>query len=582
MTKKYDPLITARERYGIALENQRSKFTKFNDFDYIFHSRLEKADPNIPSRVFNPILWSFIDTIMSRMLAKKPVIAYKPREETDKEQAELFSELFSYWFDRAGAFPILSDFIKQALIYGTSVLKVDWYSSPKRIVKSFEIDPETGEAMFDEMSGAYMVKQDEVTDYDDPRIQNVNIYDFFFDPNATTIDDAQWVIHQYYTTVAELRAINGANPEPIYKEAVLKELEKYEADGAKSEAESYESTRRTAAGYDNRDNTRGRGRVKIWEMWENNKLCVIADENYVLREGENPFWHGMKPFIRYIDSSNTLEFYGKGEIEPVEKLVHWLNTNINQRVTNINQILSPVWKSRGSGADDSELQFIPNNIIHVTDMNDVEILRQNDVTATSFQEQATIIETIQRALGVTDYTQGLATPGNTKAEVEIKTAQSNARFSAKLMNFEEMALKPLGQMVYMLYQQYVVREKIVRIVGTEGERFIRLTPADLSGRFDVVPESGSTLETDQEQIFRKSLNLAMFLQGKPHINQIEVDKKVVEDSGEKDPEKFFIQQPQGGVDEFGNPIGAIPGLTGGGPPEATGSPEETLGVGQIL
>lgn len=581
MKEKYDAVAVAAERYGVALENQRSKFDKFNDFDYIFHSRLKHYDPNVPSKVFNPIVWSFVETIISRMLAKKPVIAYKPREREDNDQAELLSELFDYWYSKSGAFPVLADYIKQALIYGTGIIKVDWHSTPKRIVKSYQTDPMTGEALFDEMTGEFMVQEEEVTDYDDPRIQNVNIYDFFFDPNATSMDDAEWVIHQYYSTVSELESANSGLEEPIYSTKALKELRDIAESKPRSDQEAYNSERRAATGYTNTDHSRNKNRIKIWEMWSRNKdgikLCVIADEYLVLREGPSPYWHDNFPFIRYIDSSNMLEFYGKGEIEPVEKMLHALNTLINQRMTNTNQILSPVWKARGL-VDDTELQFIPNSIIHLTDMNDVEILKQVDVTGSSFQEQGIITETIQRALGVTDYVQGVQTPGQTKAEVEIKTAQANARFSTKLMMFEEMALKRLGEIVYALYQQYIVKEKIVRVTGTKGERFIRMTPADLVGRFDVIPESGSTLETDQEAEFRKQFNLAAYLDTKPFINQVENTKRLIELSGDKDPESLFLQQDGPGI----NPVGPLQGFGPEGPPISIGQPQDELGVGQVL
>ncbi|MBA2706129.1 MAG: hypothetical protein H0U60_20025 [Blastocatellia bacterium] len=579
MSKKYDAIAVASERYGLAIENQRPKFDKFNDFDYIFHSRLKKYDPNVASKVFNPIIWSFIETIISRLLAKKPIIAYKPRERDDEGQSDILSELFSYWFDKSSAWGNLADFIKQALIYGTGILKVDWYTSPERTVKSYVTDEVTGEAYLDE-NGEFIVEETTVTDYDDPRIQNVNIYDFFFDPNATSVDDAEWVIHQYYSTVSELEAANQNEEKPVYDKKSLKELRDYADGKPRSDQEAYENERRAASGYTNTDHTRGKGRVKIWEMWSRDndgiKLCVIADEYLVLREGPSPYWHDKFPFIRFIDSSNTLEFYGKGEIEPVEKMVHALNTLMNQRITNLNQILSPVWKARGN-VDDTELQFIPNSIIHLNDMNDVDILRQNDVTGSSFQEQGVIIEQIQRALGVTDYTQGLQTPGQTKAEVEIKTAQANARFSTKLLNFEEMALKRLGEIVYSLYQQYITSEKIVRVTGTKGERFVRVTPADLVGRYDVIPESGSTLETDEEAKFRKAFNLAGYLDTKPFINQIENTKRVIELSGEKDPESLFLKG-----DENAGAIGQLQGLGLDGAPIPTGQPQGDLGVGEIL
>lgn len=566
---KTDYIGDIQAKYNSALENQRDKFDKFNDYEYIFHSKLKKADPNIPSKVFNPIVWSFIETIVTRMLAKKPTVTFKPREHADEEQSELWSALFDYWLTKSGAIQKLNEMVKQALIYGTSIIKVGWKTSKPRKVNSYVTDPMTGEAVVDPMTGQFQATSTEVVDYDDPYIENVNIYDFFFDPRANDIDSADWVIYQYRTTIEALMEI------PHYDKKAIKKL----TTANDPSNEQYEDIRRQAAGYNNLPKTKD-GEIVIWEYTEDDKVCVVANGETILYEGTNPYWHGKKGFIRFVDSLNPLDFYGKGEIEPVEKMVHALNTLINQRITNTSQILNPPWLAKPS-VDDTELQFVPNSIIHVNDLNDVKMMEQRDVTASSFQEQQIIVETIQRTLGVTDYVQGVQTPGQTAAEVEVKTSQANARFAYKLQMFEDMVIRELGEMVYKLYQQFITSEKIIRILGEDGERLIRLTPADLSGMFDVIPEPGSTLEIDEEKEAQKFLTLYQLMLGKPYIKQMEMDKKAFKELGESDPEKYFLteeelyaQQQQ----QLATAVGAISGLAGGNPTEAPGQAQTGQGL----
>lgn len=558
---KTDYIGDIQAKYNAALENQREKFDKFNDYEYIFHSKLKKYDPNIPSKVFNPIVWSFIETIVTRMLAKKPTVTFKPREMSDEVQGELWSSLFDYWLSKAGAIQKLNEMVKQALIYGTAIIKVGWRTAKPRKVNSYVTDPMTGEAVVDPMTGQFATEVTEVVDYDDPYIENVNIYDFFFDPAANDIDTAEWVIYQYKTT------IDALNEVPHYDKKAIKKL----ITTNNPSNEQYEEARRQAAGYTNLPKTK-EGEILIWEYTEDDKVCVVANGDTILYEGANPFWHGKKGFIRYVDSLNPLDFYGKGEIEPVEKMIHALNTLINQRITNTSQILNPPWLAKPN-VDDSELQFVPNSIIHVNDLQDVKMMEQRDVTASSFQEQQIIVETIQRTLGVTDYVQGVQTPGQTAAEVEVKTSQANARFAYKLQMFEDMVIRELGEMVYKLYQQFITTEKIIRILGEEGEELIRLTPKDLSGMFDVIPEPGSTLEIDEEKDAQKFLTLYQLMQGKPYIKQDEMDKKAFKELGEQDPDKYFYteeemyaQQQQ----QLADAAGAISSAIGGGQAEAVG------------
>lgn len=584
-----DILATVKERFSAATDNQRNRFDKFNDFDYVYHSRLKKYDPNVPSRIFNPIVWSFIETIVTRMLAKSPEIEFKPRERSDDNTAKVASDLFSYWFDKTEAYPVIVEWVKNALIYGTGILKVDWYTSQPRTVKQYQLD-QMGQPMMDE-NGQFIYNETMVQDCDDPRIQNVNLYDFFFDKNATSIDNAQWVIHQYNMTIDELMEENRqANKygKVVYNRNKLADLKASKLSDNKTVSNQYENERRNATGWGNNEEDTTVNRVKIWEMWENNRVVMVADEQFVIRDEENPYWHGRKPFIRLVDSILPSEFYGKGEIEPVEKLIHALNTTQNQRIVNVNRILSPTWEATDR-VDDDELQFIDNGIIHVTELKrDVDMFQMPNVTGTSVQEQQLIIETIQRALGVTDYVQGLSTPGQTAAEVQVKTSQANARFSHKVQIFEEIGLKRLGELVYKLYQQFITREKVIRITGAEGEKYIPVTPADLVGEYDVIPVSESTLNVDQQGEFSKFLNLFQILsplfqrtvqtpmgpQSTGFVDEQEMVKELLSRSGEKDPQRFFLKEENGTGQVSGDVSGVEQGQAGQG--QEVTSPEAAL------
>lgn len=533
-----------KNRYQIAVEAQRTKFDKFNDFDYIYHSKLKKSDPSIPSKVFNPIVWAFVETIITRMVAKTPTIAYKPREESDKIQANIFTDLFSYWFDKTNAFSTIVSWIKDALIYGTGVVKIDWYKSKPRKVKGYEYDA-TGEPVIGE-DGNYIVNEQEIVDNDDVRIQNINIYDFFIDPNATSIKDANWVIYQYKTTVSELENY------PIYSKSALKRIKQAKTSSKGTQLRDvYESRRKEAVGLNsNLLNDTSVDSILCWEMWTKDRLVVVADGQELLYDDEQPYWHGEKPFISIVDSIVPHEFWGKGEIEPVEKLLHALNTIQNQRIVNVNRILSPMWEAT-SRVDDSELQYEDNGIIHVQNLkSDVDVISIPNVTGTALQETNILIETIQRALGVTDLVQGLNTPGATAQEVALKTEQANARFAHKVKVFEETGLKTLGELFYKLCQQYMTANQVIRIVGSDGEKYQQVSPADLTGDFDVVPEADSTLASDNNADFQKYMNLFMVLQqyfgqqtpmGQTPgiINEQEAIKELLNKSGVKDPERFI-------------------------------------------
>lgn len=581
-------LDIVKSRIATARENQRVKFTKFNDFDFIYHSKLKKYDPMVASKVFNPILWSFIETIVTRLMAKTPTITYKPRENSDDIQSQIMSDLFRYWFDKSGAYGRIVAWIKDALVYGTGIIKIDWLSKPPRIVKSYVLDQDGNPILGKD--GQYQIQETPVIDYDDPRIKNVNIYDFFYDPAGDDIDSCSWVGYQYITSIDELESENSLAKElgkSLYNTSALKRLRVSKI----SNDDIFNNQRRSATGMSiQTEDDKTIDRVKIWEMWEDNHLTIVGNEEEVLYDGDNPYWHGKKPFVKLVDSIVSQEFYGKGEIEPVEKQLHALNTIQNQRITNVNRILSPMWKAKNA-VDDDELQFVDNGIIHITDIDDANIFVMPNVTQSAVEEQSMATEVIQRALGVTDYVQGLQTPGQTAAEVETKTAQANARFAHKVKILEETGLKRLGELIYQLYQQFITKDKVIRIVGPDGEQFAKVGAADISGEYDVIPESDSTLQTDQKNEFQKFLNLFQILQpyfqhtvptatGTAQVGTLDENefiKRLIEKSGEKDTEKFTAQQQIMGGMNGGQQNPTIPGQLPGGGGEPTGPQPQGIG-----
>lgn len=553
-------LEIVKSRIATARENQRVKFGKFNDFDFIYHSKLKKYDPMVASKVFNPILWSFIETIVTRLMAKTPVIAYKPRENSDKIQSQIMSDLFKYWFDKSSAYSKIVSWIKDSLIYGTGIIKVDWLTQKPRMVKSYVLDPEGNPILGQD--GQFQTEETPVVDNDDPRIKSINIYDFYYDPAGDDIDSCKWVAYQYKANIDDLIAEEEGNKlsgKSFYNMSALKRLK---VGNANSDNE-YNDQRRTATGMGQlTEEDKTLNKCIISEMWEDNHLTVMGNDDEELYDGDNPYWHGKKPFIKLVDSIVPQEFYGKGEIEPVEKQLHALNTVQNQRIVNVNRILSPMWKAKNA-VDDDELQFIDNGIVHITDVDDANIFTMPNVTQSSVQEQNLATETIQRALGVTDFVQGITTPSTTAAEVETKTSQANARFAHKVKILEETGLKRLGELVYQLYQQFITKDKVIKVIGPQGEMFARVSAGDITGEYDVEPESDSTLQTDQNAEFTKFLNLFQIAQ--PYfkktvptatgtaevgiLDEKEFIDRLIQKSGEKDTDRFYsqnnIQQNQG-------------------------------------
>jgi hypothetical protein len=507
-----------KTRISLGIRNTKEKFKTFSDCDEVFLGSGKTQFTN--SKIYNPYSWANIETIVPRMVAQKPIVEYKPREEMDNFSSEIHTALFKYWWDKDAAFEKVVSWIKNALIYGTGVAKIYWKTIEKEVT-SYELGPD-GKPLIDE-SGEFITNKETIPYFDDPCLEVVNMYDFFLDPEAQNIQDAQWVIHRYYKSLDELEQAG------YYKN--LKRLKRYIS--SKIEKSPEETERKELAFGHSGEYDETVDNIEIWEMWDKDGLTVMAAGEVVIREQENPFWHGKKPFISLNDSIVPQEFYGKGEIEPVIKLQHALNTVQNQIIDNRTQVLMNMWKITGENVDESELIYRPNGVIHLSnEYEKVEPIIPPDLTGNAQKDVSLIKSDIQQALGIYDYTKGAETGANkTATGIGLVQEAANARFKHKIQLLEE-AIKEVGEMVLALYQQFITDEKVIRVVGKKGEEFIRVLPKDIAGEYDCVPEAGSTLMVDKDKEREEIMNLYAIFSTQPFENlKMEMMKKMLEKFG---------------------------------------------------
>lgn len=502
----------------MGIRNTKNKFEIFNNCDTVYHGSGKQQFTN--SKIYNPYSWANVETIVPRMVAQRPRVEYTPREPQDEGTCEVHTALFEYWWAKDQAFEKVVSWIKNALIYGTGVAKVYWKTTTKEVT-SYEYGPD-GLPLLDE-NDEFVTNTEEITDFDDPTLEVVNVYDFFLDPEATDIQNAEWAIHRYYKSLAELEEAG------YYKN--LKRLKRY-VDSKIDKSPEETSRHELAFGYRG-DHDETVDKIEIWEMWDRDGLTVMAAGEVVIREQSTPFWHGKKPFISLKDSIVPHEFYGKGEIEPIIKLQHALNTIQNQIIDNRTQVLMNMWKVTGENVDESELIYRPNGVVHLSNESEkVDPIVPPDLTGNAQKDLSLVKADIQQALGISDYTKGSESGVNkTATGINLIQEASNARFAHKIQLLEE-AIKELGEFVLALYQQYITEAKVIRVVGKKGEEFVKVIPQEIAGNYDCKPEAGSTTPVDKQREREDIMNLYAIFSPEPYENlKFELKRKILEKFG---------------------------------------------------
>jgi hypothetical protein len=457
-------------RFKKALDFQAPNFVKFNEYYKLYRGVFDQGEQAYRGRanLFVPYVYATIETIMPRLVGSRPKVQAIPREPKDIPQADVVTKLLEYQWDMMDMKSKLKDWVRQALMYGVGVVKLTW---------SFK-------GQFGQV------------EEDQPKAEIVDLFDFFIDPDASSLETADYVIHRTY------RHLNELKDNPNYN--VPRELE------AQVTSDQYKVQRDAIMGL-SKPNDKDKKKVELLEYWgkydinrdgiDEECLIVMANRTHVIRVEENPYDHSKKPFIAIQDTQLPQEFWAIGEIEPLSSLQYELNDVRNQRMDNVTLILNRMWKvAKGADVDEADLVSQAGGIVHAGDINGIEVIETPDVTSSAYNEETLIKNDMQQASGVTDYTKGMGGSnvrgqqgmGNeTATGIMLLQEAGNARFRYKLDNIED-ALREFGKQLISLDQQFIDTQQVVRIVGESGIQWKTVAPKEIKGEFDIVVEAGST------------------------------------------------------------------------------------------
>lgn len=504
LAKKYlDPI---HERMNLQEEMYRS----FIDQNNYPHS----------ARVFDPRVFRVIETVTPRMVSNEPAGSFYPTEEGDELTTQILNALIKYDWRRADMFPKQVNFIKSMLIFGTAFGRTYWDFREKE--KTQMVAKNVNGRLVWTPKNKEKIK---VTEFDGPNFEVLNIYDCFPDPNATNLHNMRWFIYRTFKTIKELRNENDARGAEYWKH--LDELEqaieekskqgKSKKGGVKPQDIQYREHRRIMLGtqeYIGQDESNPE--ITILIRYTREGWCFYAPEyaglgdfNGIIREVENPYFHGDLPIIYGVDYPYPGELYGMGEIEPIDRVQRAINATLNQRLDNVQLTLRSMWKvQKGKGVDMHTLISAPGNIVTTDDMNAVEPISIPDVTGPTFiQTMNYLTSALQNGSGITDYTVGLNSGANTSNEtatgVRLIQQEANAQFKLKMQLYNHMVIERIANQWKDLRIQYTTEAQKLRITGDDIKDLrekTKLSRIDMDGN-PIVPgdlETKAKLEISSE------------------------------------------------------------------------------------
>lgn len=488
-----------RKAYNDSKSFQENYFDKFRKFYDLYRGVQTNKHYFGRANLFVPESFTAIETIHARMMRAFNGVRVKPQSGDDVEAAEHMGHLLDYQTRIYNFKQSLKDCAKDALIYGTGVLKAGW-----------------------------IFKEDGKRDH--PIIQTVDIADYFFDPDAVNRAEARWEIHRTYMTKEEIML----NPE---YDVPVEFKNRKQSQGNRNDDSTLKQSRREAQGVSSK--TPQGDKFEVIEYWglfaededdeRSEYKITVVDNDFVVEIVENPYKELFKdgvvdealvrPFIIMKDVDVPQEFYGIGEIEPIERLQEELNDTRNQRMDNVTMILDRMWAVLdGANVDENELVMRAGGVVHMAIPNGVTPLPVADVTQSSYQEEQLIKEDIQKALGMPEVATGSlqGAQGETATTILALQETANIRFDVKISNFAD-AVRHAYSLIMAYNQKWLDKKVSVRIENEEGFEFPEIDKESIKGKLDMDVQ----MDTQMNKIVRRqeAFQLYGLLASNPLINQ---------------------------------------------------------------
>jgi len=513
-----------------------------------YKEALEEGDTR--SNLFIPYSFHIIQTqtpkIVNALINTRPFVQTVamgvPSEEREAKSKKM-NMLLDYQFQMRIRFvPFMNDVVTSTLIFGTAITRQGWEYKEK--LKRFRVP----NAVYGVRTGDYEEISKRIVVKDDPYARLVPLKDFFFDPLAVTIDEARYVGELEYMDYNELVDLQKSQGVEF---AHMKEIKE-----SVGKRQSKETTQLSLIG-GSTPNRAVQKELEVHTYFTDDWHLIIVNKEFVALSEMNPYYHGKKPYARFVNNPVPGEFYGISEMEVTEDLQEELNTTRNQRIDNTSFLINKMFTIlRGANVDPAQLRSRAGGFVEVDDHNDIEELKFSDVTASAYKEEEQVKDDMDLVSGVHDTERGTTTQRReTATTMNILASAGGERFKLKVALIAYGGVHELVQQVIQLDQQYVTEEKEVVILGSDGATTNDVVNIeDIMGQFDIIGVGSAVEPSINKDIQQANITqLYSLLKDNPLIIQDKLLKSIFEVFGFKNvtqyvkPEPLPPPQQEGGI-----------------------------------
>lgn len=490
--------------------------------------------PSYKSDNSTNMIFSTLETIRPIMLSETPKFQVFPRLEKDYDKCQRVEQGLNYEWDRTKMYSILPKLLLTALQTGTGII------------------------------GLF---------YDGKEIQPTLIspFNFFIDPSATTLDEAEYCIYASYVNVGQLiKKYPNAREELIKQKQTPNEenlvfgrdtgtlnnnqvlvLETYIKDYSMENFEEEENGEK----------------VTKSKMKYPNLRRIIVGGDVLLEDKPNPYEdNGKFPFVVLKDYDLPNQFWGVGDVQHIMKPQKYMDSLLNTVLDNAKNMGNGMWViDKNSGIDTSTLTNRPGLILKKNPNSEVARLTPPQLPSYLLNTYQTIMENIEKITGVNETTRGFRPNSITSGSaLQTLTENSQGRIRLKMVYLESM-LGELGSMWVRRIKQFWDLPRQIRIMVSAnslqqtlstmqqngqpysvkqpyGDMYPVFTSVDgdsIDGEWDISVVGGSTLPVNKGQKLNYLIQLAN-LRGEDNLPL--VDRQTILENSEVSNVQEILQR----------------------------------------
>jgi len=494
------------------------------------------------AQIHSPEPFKIVETIVPRMMralfGSERWYKLYGEMDTDDQNAKMQEMLTRDQFRAMDYADKAKRHIRDGCIYGTAIQKVWWKQDIEEM--SYRVgrrvpDPKRPGASKTELTE---IKQQEIV-FDGNYVDNVSIFDCYVSPNASTVEDAEWMADRSAWADYKVKEM-GESGHWIN----LKPLKDHAGTNDMSFGDEFKERKSYAYGiFDPREASWAPHipHYTVIDWWgplvirNNNGNLETKQCNVVMIEPDgpqiiarvtvNPFWHKKKPYVSWRPINLEDEFYGIGPLEPIARLSMEKDMKRNLLMAATQLEANPMWLvSDDANVSDGQLVIQPGTAIRVPSVNPPPIvpLHVPQVSDAALKAEHILTQDIRETAGTTSPQMGAQSAlggAKTATQHTSEVDEANLRISGLIENYERQIIIPVLHMMVWNNQQFCSFDKVIREVGPlglqwKGSHMIR--PEDLIGRFLCKALVSSKLSVKQTQIQQ----LVNILDRAPVINQM--------------------------------------------------------------